>query len=291
MNKIVLLLMYLGHIKRWEIKELAMDRPQYIDWIIEETGVLIKKNTPIQCYIIDYKADSGVLDDWALHIRRNYINDNDLLNDSATNGMTIEQYLKEYVIPQRYEPLGPTARASDIGEIIVSDLLEFILEYSVPRYKMINRSGKNNSQQGTDIIAYKFYKDDKNPNEHDELVAAEVKATLTKNDYSVLETAIKHSIKDTHRLARTIDHCRKRLNELGRISEMHEVARFLNKTEIDYKITYVAAGISSCESVISPIELSVTEEQLEIKIDRQIFFIHGKKLMELTHAIYERCIK
>lgn len=268
-----------------------MDRPQYIDWIIEEAGVLIKDNTPIQCYMIDYKTDSGVIDDWALHIRRNYINDNNLTYDSAANGMTIEQYLKKYVIPQRHEPLGPTARAGDIGEIIVSDLLEFIMEYSVPRYKMINRSGKNNSQQGTDIIAYKFYKVDKTPDEHDELVAAEVKAALTKNDYGVLETAIKHSVKDAHRLARTIDHCRKRLKELGRLSEMHDVARFLNKAEIDYKITYVAAGISSCESVISPIELSVVEEQLEIKTTQKIFFIHGKKLMELTHAIYERCIK
>ncbi len=29
-----------------------MDRPQYINWLIEEAGVVIKENTPIQCYKI-----------------------------------------------------------------------------------------------------------------------------------------------------------------------------------------------------------------------------------------------
>ncbi|MFR1723473.1 Hachiman antiphage defense system protein HamA [Emergencia timonensis] len=251
--------------------------------------MVIKENTPIQCFKIDYKIDAEVFDDWALHIRRNYINDDDLLDDAAINGMTVEQYLKEYVIPQKNEPLGPTARSGDMGEIIISDLLEFILEYSVPRYKMKNRSGKNNSQQGTDIIAYKFYKDDKTPNENDELVATEVKTALTKTDCSVLENAIKHSAKDSYRLARTVDHCRKRLRELGNISEMQDITRFLNKTEKNYKLTYVAAGISSCEAVSSPIELGVLGDQLEIKNEQKIFFIHGRKLMDITHDIYERC--
>lgn len=268
-----------------------MERPKYINWLVEEVGVVIKENTPIECFKIDYKADMEVLDNWALHIRRNYIEDDTLLDDAAINGMTVEQYLKEFIIPQKGEKLGPTARSGDIGEIVISDLLEFILEYSVPRYKMKNRSGKNNSQQGTDIIAYKFYKEDKTPNENDELVAAEVKSALTKTDCSVLENAIKHSEKDAHRLARTVDHCRKRLKELGHISEMQEVARFLNKTEKNYKLTYVAAGISSCESVTSPIKLSVIDDQLEIRSGQKIFFIHGRKLMDLTHDIFERCTK
>ncbi len=268
-----------------------MERPQYINWFVEEAGIVIKENTPIQCFKIDYIDDEKTLENWALHIRRNYIDDSDLLEDSIINKMSVEQYLKEYIIPQKHEPLGPTARAGDIGEIIISDLLEFIYGYSVPRYKMKNRSGKNNSQHGTDIIAYKFYKANKTPNENDELIAAEVKSALTETDCSVLESAISHSAKDAHRLARTINHCRKRLKELGCNSEMQDVARFLNKTEQNYKLTYVAAGISSCESVASPIELSVANDKLEIKNGQKIYFIHGRKLMDLTHDIYERCKK
>ncbi len=268
-----------------------MERPQYIDWIVEKTGIVIKDSTPIQCYEIDYKDDPLILDDWAKHIRRNYISDDDLSDDAFINNMTIEQYLKEYIIPQKQEPLGPTARSGDIGEIIVSDLLEFIWNYSVPRYKLKNRAGKNNSQQGTDIIAYKFYKADKTPNVKDELIAAEVKAALTKDDYSVLENALKHSEKDEHRLARTVNHCRKRLKELGDYSGVEEITRFLIKSENDFKILRVAAGISSRESVISPIELSVLDNQLQIKSEQKIFYIYGRKLMNLTHDIYERCKK
>ena len=149
-----------------------MDRPSYIDWIIEETGITIKNGIPIKCYKIDYKDDDTVIDEWALHIRRNYIDDEVLLSDSEINGMTVEQYLHDRVIPQRDEALGPTVRAGDITGILVCDLLEFVYNYSVPRYKQKNRSGKNNSEHGTDVIAYKYFNNSYNPNEKDELIAS-----------------------------------------------------------------------------------------------------------------------
>ena len=52
-----------------------MEKPQYIHWIVEETGIVIKDDIPLKCYKIDYKDDESILDDGALHIRRNYIED------------------------------------------------------------------------------------------------------------------------------------------------------------------------------------------------------------------------
>ena len=75
-----------------------MEKPQYIDWIVEETGIVIKDDIPLKCYKIDYKADESILDDWALHIRRNYIEDTELKEDADDNAMTVEQYLHDYVI-------------------------------------------------------------------------------------------------------------------------------------------------------------------------------------------------
>jgi hypothetical protein len=266
-----------------------MERPSYIDWLVEETGITIKDGIPIKCYKVDYKEDERVLDEWALHIRRNYIEDDDLLADAEMNGMSIEQYLCEYVIPQKDEDLGPTVRSGDITEILVSDLLEFILGYSVPRYKQKNRSGKNNSEHGTDVIAYKYFNGCDSPSEKDELVATEVKALLTSTGYASLENSIKESKKDEQRLARTIDHCRKRLKELGNAEQSGEVARFLLKPDNNYKLTYAAAGISSRQKVDPEIELSVSGEELQISSKQKIFFIHGKTLMDLAHKIYERC--
>lgn len=266
-----------------------MERPSYIDWIVEETGITIKEGIPIKCYKIDYKEDEAIFDEWALHIRRNYIEDEDLLIDAEINGMSVEQYLREYVIPQRDETLGPTVRSGDITEIIVCDLLEFIFNYSVPRYKQKNRSGKNNSEHGTDVIGYKFFDKSKKPTEKDELIATEVKAVLTRSDYSPLEKAIAESKKDEQRLARTIDYCRKRLKELGNIEQSSEVARFLLKPDNNYKLTYAAAGFSSRQTVDQEIELSASGEDLQISSKQKIFYIHGKTLMELAHKIYERC--
>ena len=258
-----------------------MTVPTHIKWFVEEQGIQLKNNIPINCYLIDYRDDDTVLDEWALHIRRNYIDDMQLLEDAEINEMSVEEYLSKRVIPQK----------KDIGEIIVSDLLEFVYGFSVPRYKMKNRSGKCNSQQGTDVIGYKYYHADHSKSDKDELIATEVKATLTLEDYSSISKAIKDSAKDEHRLARSIDYCRKRLRELGQTQESKEITRFLFKPDMDYKLIFAAAGISSKKDVDSEIELDAKDDGLEIRNGEMIFFIHGERLMELTHKIYERCKK
>lgn len=99
------------------------------------------------------------------------------------------------------------------------------------------------------------------------------------------------SRKDEHRLARSVNYCRKRLKELGKIEEAEEVKRFLFKPDNNYRITYVAAGVSSRENVDDAIELDFSGEELEIRKNELIFYVHGKKLMELAHNIYQRCCK
>lgn len=163
--------------------------------------------------------------------------------------------------------------------------------HGLSRYKLKNRSGKNNSQQGTDVIAYKYKNEDKTPNDKDELVAAEVKATLSNMEYTPIKNAIIDSRKDEHRLARSVNYCRKRLKELGKIEEAEEVKRFLFKPDNNYRITYVAAGVSSRENVDDAIELGFSGEELEIRKNELIFYVHGQKLMELAHNIYQRCCK
>lgn len=215
--------------------------------------------------------------------------------DIADSSLIIEKGVREFLDTYKdtvyAEELGATVRSADITEILISDLLEFVHQYSVPRYKLKNRSGKNNSQQGTDVIAYKYKNEDKTPNDKDELVAAEVKATLSNMEYTPIKNAIIDSRKDEHRLARSVNYCRKRLKELGKIEEAEEVKRFLFKPDNNYRITYVAAGVSSRENVDDAIELGFSGEELEIRKNELIFYVHGQKLMELAHNIYQRCCK
>lgn len=127
-----------------------MDRPQYVNWIVREDGVVFEDQQPLNCYRLSYVRDDAILDDWALHIRKQYVPDGELEEDAALNKLTVEEYLRQYIIPQKGEPFGPTARSNDISEILFADLFEFILNYEVPRCKQHNRSGKNESEHGTD---------------------------------------------------------------------------------------------------------------------------------------------
>lgn len=54
---------------------------------------------------------------------------------------------------------------------------------------------------------------------------------------------------------------------------------------------HVAAGVSSRENVDDAIELGFSGEELEIRKNELIFYVHGQKLMELAHNIYQRCCK
>ena len=124
-----------------------MERPKYIKWIVKEDGVVFEDKQPLNCYKLSYEIDNDILEDWALHIRRHYVPDDELEEDMAFLSLSVEEYLRQYVVPQKGEKLGATARSNDITEILFADLFEFILNYEVPRCKQYNRSGKNGSEQ------------------------------------------------------------------------------------------------------------------------------------------------
>lgn len=268
-----------------------MITPRFINWIVEEEGITFEDGVPLTVYSLDYTTDSHVLDELALHIRRHYIMDDEL--DMAVNlhKMSSEEYLRKYVIPQKEDVKGPTARSADIAEILLSDILEFIHNFTVPRCKQNNRSGKTQSEFGTDVIAYRFKNENKKADIEDELVATEVKAKLTSTGNEVISLAVEDSYKDTFRLAHTLEYYRKKLAMMSRVDQSMEIYRFQRKSDADYQLAYIAAGVSSQEKIVNRTITGITGESLKLRTEQRVFYIHGRKLMELTHAIYERCIR
>ncbi len=268
-----------------------MNRPMYIPWIVREDGVVFEDNYPLNCYKLAYEINDEVLDDWALHIRRHYVTDEDLEQDIRLHKLSPEEYLRQFVIPQKGEKFGPTARSNDITEILFADLFEFVLGYDVPRCKQYNRSGKNESEHGTDVIAYRFFADDRHPNKKDELVAAEVKALLSStNACKPICDAITDSKKDEVRISHTLDYYRKKLRMMGKNCESKDIARFQQKTEYPYKTAYVAAAISSMPTVNKNVIVGIKGADLKLRTDQSVYYVHGADLMTLTHQIFERCI-
>ena len=266
--------------------------PRYIDWFVAESGITLKNDVPITCYKLAYKIEEEALDEWALHIRRHYESDDELTESLSVTGISAEEYLRRYVVPQKSEPFGPSARSNDFTEIMISDLLEFIHGYTVPRCKQHNRSGKNNSEHGTDILAYRFYISPQKPDPKDELVASEVKAELSSDTFGPIDKAIEDSQKyDVVRYAHTLNYYRKKLESQQKLQQAEEIARFQQKSEYDYVLTYIAAAVISRENISSPISVSVDEQNLTLQSHQHIFLVHGKSLMSLANQIYERCIR
>jgi hypothetical protein len=269
-----------------------MEKPQYLRWLIAEEGITFSDGMPLTCYRIEYNTDEDILNDWAIHIRKHYINDNDLADGSQCWDMSIEEYLRTFIIPQRNEHFGPTARSSDLSEILFADLLEFILGYTVPRCKQYGRSGKNNSEHGTDVIGYRFQNQNKQPSKADELITVEVKAMLSKdNPADAIASSASDSAKDEQRFAHTLDYYRKKLRFLGKKEESEEIARFMQKTERNYILSHIAGAMASQESLSGNVLVGIAGEDLSISVNTSVFYIHGKQLMNLVHNVYERCIK
>ena len=276
-----------------------MDKPSYLTWLIAEENVILDNGEPIVCYRLDYVDDDVILDNWALHIRRHYISDEELSDSCKSLNLSEKEYLRKNVIPQRGERLGATARSNVISEVLFSDLLEFVYGLEVPRYRQDNMSGKTVSEHGTDVIGYKFYHPDKTPDERDYLITVEVKAGLTQKSTDVIEKAVVDANKDEFRLAQSLDFMRRKLKRMDQLDAAKDVLRFQKKADIDYRLDKRAAGMSSLTEIQeleingkkSKIIPEIVGDELRLKGDASIYYVHGKRLMELAHKIYDRCVR
>lgn len=268
-----------------------MDVPKYIKWFVKESSVAFEDGKPITCYKLAYEVNDNIFNEWALHIRRHYESDEELAESLSATEMDAESYLREYVIPQKTDTFGPTSRSNDFTEIMISDLLQFIHDYTVPRCKQDNRSGKTNSAHGTDILGYKYKNPTHKPHPEDELVAVEVKAGLSSDSYEPIKKAVVDSKKyDALRYAHTLNFYRKTLSRKGQEQQADEIARFQKKSENNFILTFIAAAIVSRESIPKN-TISIKGTDLELRSGTKVFLVHGKQLMALAHEIYERCIK
>ena len=266
-----------------------MERPSYLTWLIEEKGVMLDNGELIQCYKLDYSDDDETLNAWAVHLRRHYISDKELIESCEELEISPEEYLKQFVIPQRgKDKMAGTARSNGISEILFSDLLEFIYGLEVPRCRMDNMSGPTVSEHGTDVIGYKFHNADKTPDIKDRLVTVEVKAGLTQNTAKVIEKAVIDANKDEYRLAQSLDYMRKKLKRMNKQDEAEDILRFQKKTTVDYKLENYAAGMSSLEEIPErkcdgnkiKIIPEIDGADLRIKGAAGIYYVHGKRLMQ-----------
>jgi hypothetical protein len=264
-----------------------MTQGTHIDWLID-TGETIQiacgKKTPIFKFNHDL-GDESVMKEWATYFRKHYCSDLDL-KAMVPAGQTNKEYLINVKLPST-TGFGPGIRSGDFTEILVSDYLEFLRSYYVPRTRYDRKTIRDESTKGSDLTAFKL--DSDIPGLKDELLIYEVKGVLSEDkSKNVLQDAIDHSSKDKVRIAESLNAIKQRLFDRQDLTGANLVKRFQNSVDHPYTLSYGAAAIMSDTSFSKDVLLNSDSTDHVSRDNLELLVITGKELMLLVHALYER---
>ena len=259
---------------------------------LQQTAVIsTTEGRDVPVWTLTIPTDDSVLSEWATHFRNHYCLDEELDALRDGTGYSRKDYLTELVFPDRSEAPGPAVRAGDFAEILVSDYLEYIVGYWVPRDKYAEKAVRNESVKGVDVLGFRLadgVPESQNPD--DVLIAFEIKARLTGNKYEqTLQDAIDHSEKDHFRKALTLNAAKRRLRLQGRNQDSLVVQRFQNPTDHPYHYKSGAAAVISDDSYDA---VQIASNTVTVSHPNaahlELMVIHGLDLMKLVTALYER---
>jgi len=273
----------------------------HLNWLQDTNKILSTiDGIPIKVFELNHTKDKAVLSSWAKHFRNHYCLDEDIDMLRDGTGKSRTEYLNDLVFPDRGTHSGPATRSGDFGEILLSDYVEYLLGYWVPRTRFSERQNRSNPTQGVDVLGLKIL-DSNNQSPDDELLIYEVKGKLTVNakDESKkrLEIAIKDSAKDFNvRNAESLNALKRYYMVRKQREQINIIQRFQNPIDNPYIELSGASAIILTEGIddsyISQVNTSVcgkeSNEPHPNKTNLQLIIISGDNLMDLVHHLYER---
>lgn len=234
--------------------------------------------------------DEATLKRWAAHFRQHYCLDSKIDELCSGTGLSRAEYLRQLVFPSADSKLGPGVRSGDFAEILLSDLLEDQFGFWVPRTRYADKSVRDESAKGTDVLGFKFAKGNFTPSPQDILVVAESKAQMSgKKANPRLQAAVDDSAKDALRKGESLNAAKRRLLADQRRQEALAVERFQDPNDRPYKMQSGAAAVFSSE-VFDADNICSTTNCKDHPNAAHLFLVavHSKELMKLVHALYER---
>lgn len=261
---------------------------EHIRWLIDTGEKLTTVDgETVQVFEFCYEDNEEVLSSWASHFRNHYCLDSeiDALRDGT--GCSRSQYLNEFKLPTRSTKFGPSIRAGDFGEILIADYLEYILGYWVPRTRYDNKTIRDESTKGSDLIGFKFVGSGESP--YDTLSIFEVKTQFSgATPRSRLQDAVNDSIKDEIRKGESLNAIKQRLFSKQRVDEAKKIARFQSPIDKPYKEIDGAAALFSTNLYDKNTIVSTTVNGHPGKDNLMLIVIRGNNFMDLVHSLYER---
>ncbi len=262
--------------------------PPHLSWLADsKRRVYTKDGAEIAIWTLNHNPDAKILSTWAKHFRNHYCDDKhiDLLRKGTPHSRA--QYLTQLKFPDAHISPGPSIRSGDFAEVLVADYVEFLLGYWVPRTRYDDKTVRNESKKGGDIIGFRFQKTNKwSPK--DTLLIFESKAQLSgRKAGMIMQEAIDHSAKDELRKAESLNAVKQRLLERRETDCAEWVERFQNQEDRPYKSLYGAAAIFTSEVFDENMLKASNTDGHPHKPHLSLLVITGPKLMNLVNQLYD----
>lgn len=270
------------------IKPTPMTLPEYLHHLKQDESLTLSGGGTCEVWELAVPNDATYLSEWANRFRQTYIPDSDIDILRAGTGKSRAEYLQELVFPDKTTPPGPGVRSGDFAELLVSDYVEFTLNYWVPRGKYAEKGSRNESVKGVDIVGFKC-PDAGQPKPTDEMLTFEAKAQLGGGTYKGrLQDAVDDSGKDYLRAGETLAAMKRRMHVAGEHSSMMVVQRFQDAVDRPYRLLSGAAAILSDAAFDTDGIKGTTIGGHNNAGNLKLIAIKGKDLMTLAHALYQR---
>jgi len=263
--------------------------PTHVSALVRAAVALTTSDgTPVEVWELRVDPDASYMAPWASGFRQHYCDDSEIDQLREGTGLSRSEYLTQLVFPDEHAPPGPSIRSGDFAELLISDFVEHVLGYWVPRDKFAEKGVRNESVKGVDIVGFRLPAPS-SPAASDVLIAFEVKAQLTDGQYSGrLQVAIDDSAKDFLRRAETLNASKRRLRRAGNKDGAQIVQRFQNPTDHPYEYRSGAAAVLSGAAYdAGSIQATTDASQHPNKPRLQLLVVSGDELMRLAHSLYK----
>ena len=218
---------------------------EHTKWLVD-TGERLKTadGKDVVVWELQHQDDDDVLSAWAKHFRNHYCFDSEIDYWRKGYKFSPSEYLNSIKFPDPSAAPGPSIRAGDFGEVLVADFLEYLNGYWVPRTRYGDKTIRNESTKGSDIIGFHIVKDGK-ASSKDRLAIFEAKAQFSgKKAKARLQDAVDGSAKDITRKAESLNAIKQRLHSRNELDDAEKIERFQNEVDHPYiKEVYRAVAL------------------------------------------------
>lgn len=272
-----------------DFNKTEIKKMNYINWLKKETSLLSVDGKTIEVYSLNCDLNNDtIMSEWATHFRNQYCDDAEIDLLKPKN-QSRKDFLNQIKFPDPSNAPGPSIRSGDFGEIVISDFLEFLENYWVPRTRYNRKDIQNESSKGSDVLGFKFASTH-SFSADDELCIFEVKAgySNTKDKYDRLQDAVIGSQKDEKRKAESLNAIKQRFIDLRQLNEANKIERFQDPEDNPCIQEYGAAALFDENNFLPTRIISVDCTEHSNNDILRLIVISVKEMKTLINNLYKR---